>query len=416
MRLFPRAAPILLAALMAAPVAPAAEPLAEVAAPGWEKLDPIVEAGITAKVYPGAVLVVGQPGKVLRSRAYGKLTYAEDAAPMQMNTVFDLASVSKVVGTTTGAMILVEDGVISPDDLASKYIPGFEANGKETVTVRDLMTHTSGLKAYENKDTVESLRQPGQLNADALIARYAALKTSYEPRTKSVYSCLNFQTTARIVENASGRRLEDLLRERVFGPLGMVDTTYLPSKEALTRTAPTIERKDGTPLVGIVHDPLAAYHGSDAHCPGNAGVFSTAADVARWCEMIANEGALGDTRVFKPETVRLFTTTQSPANVDAKRGLGFDVWDSKPYTTDLNQQPADLIVGHTGYTGTLVWIDKKTKTYMVFFTNRTFPDDATKGKDELSIATVRKQLCDAVLHGLPEYTDYFAGQTAAGSD
>lgn len=376
--------------------------------PSLARLDAIVSDGIKEKVYPGAVLIVGQPGKTLWAKAYGTKTYEPNSDPLTLDSIFDLASISKVVGTTSAALVLMGDGKLSPDDPVSEYIAGFDANGKEGDTVRDLMTHVSGLKAYENKDVVEKERGADQTHADALITHYAALPASYPPRSKTVYSCLNFQTTARVTENIAGMPMKDFLQQRVYGPLQMNDTTYNLTPEQLKRTVPTILEKDGSLLVGRVHDPLASYHGSEAHCPGNAGLFSSARDVARYCEMILNGGELNGVRVFDPQILEQATVNQSPEGIGEERGLGWDIYENPPYVTALNKTAETAVIGHTGYTGTLIWLDKKTNTYLVFFTNRVFPDDAEKKGGQMSITTVRKAVCDAVLRAQPVYAAYFA--------
>ena len=375
--------------------------------PGWDVLDDLVEAGLGDETYPGAVLIVGQPSRIIWAKAYGNKTYDEDAESMTLESIFDLASVTKVLGTTSAALALMEDDKLSPDDLVAEYIPGFGTAGKETVTIRDLMTHTSGLKAYENKNRVEKERPEGTLQSDALINHYAALKVSYEPRTDYRYSCLNFQTTARVTENIAGMRMEDYLKERVYGPLDMRNTVYSLSEEQKKRVVPTLKRSDGTVLISEVHDPLANYHGVKDHCPGNAGLFAPATDVARYCEMIARDGDYYGREIYKPATIAMATKDQTPEGVDNKRGLGWGIYESAPYCTDLNNTPETYVIGHTGYTGTMIWIDKRTDTYMVFFTNRVYPDDKSQPEHKLSISDVRRNLADAILRHLPEYQDSF---------
>ncbi|MBX7246762.1 MAG: beta-lactamase family protein [Candidatus Sumerlaeaceae bacterium] len=372
------------------------------------RLDEILTSGVESKVYPGAVLIVGQPGKTLYAKAFGHFTYDTTAPAMQMDTMFDLASVSKVAGTATAAMLLIDDRKLSIDDLVTSRIPGFGANGKDKVTVKDLLTHVSGLKAYENKDKVEKSRQPNESHSDALIRDYSELKLSYEPRTSSTYSCLNLQTMARVNETILADRQDKLLKQRVYGPLGMKDTGYVLTPEQKKRCAPTVLKPDGTLLQGEIHDPLANYHGVEDHCPGNAGLFSTAPDLAKLCEMYINGGKFGKKQIIKAETVRMMTQNQMPAAIKDKRGLGWDIYTSKPYVTDLNKTPETTVVGHTGYTGTLLWLDKNSKTYVVLLTNRTYPDDASKKKGQLDISTVRKMVCDAVLRAQPMYKSYYA--------
>ncbi|MEO8376865.1 MAG: serine hydrolase domain-containing protein, partial [Candidatus Sumerlaeota bacterium] len=284
-----------------------------------EKIDSIVANGIEERVFPGAVVVVGQPGKVMWAKAYGHKTYDEASDPMTLDSEFDMASCSKVIGTTSAALVLMDEGKLSPDDRVSKYIPGFDSNGKEGDTVRDLMTHVSGLKAYESKwADIEKERPASETRADALIEHYAALPASYPPRSKVLYSCLNFQTTARMTENISKEPMEQFLKEHVYGPLGMKDTVYTLSPDQASRAVPTVGDKDGkVTLVAEVHDPLAHYYGHDeGHFPGNAGLFTTGRDAARYCEMIANGGKLGGKRIFSEEILAEATRKQTPDSVD----------------------------------------------------------------------------------------------------
>jgi len=382
-------------------------PFKTIESPGLFALDDIVTSGIESRIYPGAVLVVGKGDEILWAKAYGRHTYEKDAPPMQLDTIFDLASVSKVIGTTQAAFVNIEDGKLSLDDKVAKHIPGFEANGKGDVTIKDLMTHVSGLKPYENKDKVEKERKEGESHADALIRHYANLELNYQPRSTSKYSCLNFQTLARVNENVSGQRQEDLLIRRVYGPMGMKDTRYVLTEEQKMRAAPTIRRKDGTLNRGETHDPLANYHGIIEHCPGNAGLFSTAPDMAKFCQMVLNEGTYKGNRIFKSETIRMATQRQTPKEIDIVRGLGFQIHDSVPYSTDLNNTPETLIVSHYGFTGPKFWIDKRSKAYFVFLTNRTFPAKDGETDHAPRDSGIIKKICDTVLRSLPEYREYF---------
>lgn len=369
-------------------------------------LDAIVEEGIEAGLYPGASLVVGSPGGVLHSKGYGTLTWEADSPPVRPDTLYDLASVSKVVATATAAWLLMEEGRLHPDDRVSKYVPAFAANGKGEVTVRDLMTHVSGLKAYEDPARVEAGRLPGETRAAALIRHHATLPRAYETREDYAYSCLNFQTLAHIVELIIGGRMEDLLRERVYAPLGMHDTTFLPSESQWRRAAPAGRGEAGMPL-REVHDPLARYHGSAISCPGNAGLFSTAADLARYCDMILRGGILGDRRVLRSETVREATRRQTPANIPTARGLGFDLFEAAPFITPINREDGSRVVGHLGYTGTMIWIDMESRVYMVFLTNRTLSRNGRADAEPPAIDSIRGRLCDVILRSRPEYHLWF---------
>jgi serine-type D-Ala-D-Ala carboxypeptidase len=206
-------------------------------------------------------------------------------------------------------------------------------------------------------------------------------------------------------------RMDDFLKKRVYEPVGMKDTCYVLTEEQKQRCAPTLIKKDGGLLVAEVHDPIANYHSVADHCPGNAGLFSTAPDLARYCSMVLESGKTDGHQVLKRETVSLMTSPQSPAGVGDKRALGWDIYSSRPYCTELNETTETLVIGHTGYTGTWIWLDKKSKTFIVLLTNRTFPDDS---KVSGQITGVRRQVADTVLRALPEYQAYFAEQAQSG--
>lgn len=372
-------------------------------------IDAAIQTGIEQGLYPGATCYVGRltdsGHEVLWAQAYGATTFDPDEsahAEVTLDTLYDMASVTKLVGTTSAALIAIEDGDAALDRPVSDFIDGFEANGKDGVTVRHLMTHTSGLKAYESYTRVDADRGEGEATCDALVRHYAALGLSYATGEDYTYSCLNFQTLARVNENASGRTQESLLRERVFGPMGMDDTTWRPSAEQLTRTAPTHRNSAGQPVAGVVHDPLARYHGSATHCPGNAGLYSTAPDLGRWCQMILQHGEWDGGQVLNADLVALATSVQTDPAVGELRGLGFDVYESSAYIREANRETGHHVVGHTGYTGTMVLIDQDTGVYLVLLTNRTFPADAEASDQTPSITDIRKR-CWTIVR------DYAAG-------
>lgn len=370
------------------------------------KADSIIESGIAEKHFPGAVLVIGRKDKVLYEKAYGHYTYETSSSKMTMDTLFDMASVSKVVGTATTAMALVEAGELDIDKPVSTYIEGFEANGKEGVRPRDLMTHTSGLKSYDSVDEARKYEIDGKNSADALIARISSLKLSNPTGTTTTYSCLNMLTQARVNENILGSRQDDFLTTRVYKPIGMVDTTYRPTEEQLRRTAPTVAKPDGTDLVGKVHDPLASYYSPEVHCPGNAGVFSSGPDMAKFCEMTAGMGNYRGKQIFRPDTILKMTSIQTPKELSNVRGLGWDIYPAEPYATPANNQDGKRAIAHTGYTGTMVWIDMNTGAYMVLLTNRTYPDDNKRSSQGVSKA--RREIIDLILRAQPEYAEHFA--------
>lgn len=372
-------------------------------------LDAIVLEGIEEDYYPGAVLIVGTPDEILHAKAYGTFTWEEDSRSVTLDTIFDLASVSKAAGTATAAWAVMEEGHLDPNDKVADYLPGFEANGKEDVTVHDLLVHVSGLKSYENATRVEQSRGEDETPVEALLRTYAALPLSYTPREGYTYSCLNFQVLAHVVETASGERLEDILRRRVWGPLGMEDSAYVLTDEQWERTAPTHRDRAGN-MVRKVHDPLAKYHGSEGACPGNAGMFATAPDLARYCTMILQNGAWNGQQIFKPETIEHVTRRHTPDAVETDRGLGLDIFQNPPYVTRLNNEDGARIVGHLGYTGTMFWIDTHSGTYFVFLTNRTYPSADGAGDQSPNIASFRNRVCDTVLRSRPQYEEWFAAR------
>lgn len=379
------------------------------------ELDRIVQSGADSKLYPGALLIVGRGDTVRWAQVHGRETYEPDSAPIQFNTLFDLASVSKLVGTTSAAMLHIEDGKLRPDDTVASHFPGFEANGKQNITIRELMCHVSGLPAYTNKDKVEKTRKADETPADSLARTYAEMPLAYPTGTKYLYSCLNFQTMARVNENIAGRRMEDLLIERVYGPLNMNDTRYTLTPEQRARTAPTHRDAKGDLCRGETHDPLARYHQAAAHCPGNAGLFSTGPDLVNYCRMILNKGTYRGQRIFEPETIAAATCRQTPADIKGIHALGFDIFNQKPYATDLHQADGGRVVGHFGFTGTLIWMDQRTGSYFIFLTNRTFPSKPGDIDATPDITPIRKAIAETVLRSIPEYAPAFTTTSVAFS-
>ena len=373
-----------------------------VTSPEYRSLDKVIVEGIKQSYYPGAVLIIGQGDKIKYAKAYGRYTYSNRSPRVTLNTIFDLASNSKVVGTTTATILNLADEKFSLDTSVYTLVPGFEKYGKDKVTVKDLMTHVSGLQSYVSANKyAEPYHKQGMSKADALIKAYCELKPQYELRKGYKYSCLNFQTLARLNENATEERLEDELIERVWEPMGMDDTRYILNEEQLKRTIPAAKGLK----VGKVHDPLASYYGSVEHCPGNAGVYSTGPDLAKYCQMLLNHGKYKGEQILDSKILAQAMDWQTPKGVGEGRGLGFDIWEAKGYVTDINKQPGRYIVGHTGYTGTLLWLDTYTKNYVVFLTNRCY---TKKGKKMKLVTKQRKAICTAVLKAQPEYKTFYA--------
>lgn len=333
---------------------------------------PLVTDAIARHEVPGAVVLIGRGDEVLYHRAFGDRAVAPAREPMTEDTIFDVASLTKVVATTTSVMQLVEQGKIRLADPIARFVPEFAGEATTAITVRELMTHTSGFAP----DLPLDVEFRGE---DEAIRRAAAQPLAAPPGEKFIYSDINFFVLGRIVSVASGERLDVYARAHVFEPLGMKDTMFLPPDALRPRIAPTERCRplawpctDPTApfLRGIVHDPTARRMGDVA---GHAGVFSTAADLSILCRMLLHEGRLGAVRILSPATVRRMTSPATPAGMKDVRGLGWDI-DSAYSSNRGDLFPAGKSYGHTGFTGTSIWIDPTTGGYVVFLSNRVHPD------------------------------------------
>ena len=325
------------------------------------ELDTAISQAIADKKLPGGVLWLEQ-GAPYR-RALGSRALVPAAEPMSEDTIFDAASLTKVIATTPAIMRLIEQGKVGLDDRVVKFIPEFGTLGKEVITVRQLLTHTSGLRP-------DISLKPDWNGYDAAIRLACEEKLAAPPGTKIIYSDTGLYLVGEIVRRVSGLPLDQFVQREVFGPLGMTDTGFNPPRSKLARIAPT-EVENGVPVRGLVHDPRARRMGGVA---GHAGLFTTAHDLALFARMMLNEGSLGSTRVFKPETVRLWTSVQTPSTVAGRRGLGWDIDTS--YSGPRGKLFPIGSYGHTGWTGTSLWIDPFSKTFLIFLSNRNHPTEA----------------------------------------
>jgi beta-N-acetylhexosaminidase len=331
----------------------------------FEEVNEIMEAAIEDSAWPGGVLIVGRDGEILHEKAYGFHTYNKDTST-SVNDIFDLASITKVMATTPAVMSLFEKRNISLDNPVYEYLPEFKSKDiemtlmKEMVTVRHLLTHTSGLPAYKNfdreKETPESIM-------DTILT--TDLDTL--PGAKYVYSCLGFITLGEMIKSVSDTPLDEYVFENIYKPLGLEYTRYNPPGEWVDRIVPTeySEREEGY-IRGRVHDGIAA---GLAGVSGNAGLFSTGPDMAVYAQMMLNKGSYNDTQIFQPETVELFTKR---ANIllDNSRCLG---WDSPMGKASAGVYAGRNSFGHTGYTGTSMWIDPDNNVYVILLTNAVHP-------------------------------------------
>ena len=331
---------------------------------GAPALDEAINQAIAQDRLPGAVLLVGHDGQIVYRKAYGKRALVPQPETMTLDTIFDCASLTKVIATTPSLMKLFEQGKFRLNDKVTDYIPEFQG-GKSDITLRDLFTHFSGLQP-------DVPLKPEWTGYDTGIRLACTTKPAGPPGVRFVYSDINFILLGEIVHRLSGQMLSDYARRNIFLPLGMRDTMFLPPTSLVPRIAPT-ERVDktGPPLRGVVHDPSARAMGGVA---GHAGLFSTAADLARFCQMMLNGGSLDGVRLFSPLTVAKFTQPQSPPGQPILRGLGWDI--DSPYSGNSGELFPIGSYGHTGFTGTSIWLDPSTQSYVILLANSVHPDGA----------------------------------------
>ncbi|MBG29892.1 MAG: serine hydrolase [Opitutae bacterium] len=311
------------------------------------------------KRLPGGVLWVERNG-VHFTKAYGKASMEPTHSPAKPDTIYDAASLTKVVATTTAVLLLHERAKLSIDDSVRKHLPEFTEDGRNEVTLLHLLTHTSGLRP--------DISLAGWNGHAECIAKCVAEKLQSKPGQKFKYSDINFQLLDEIIRRVTKRRLDLFCEKEIFGPLKMIDTGYNPPVEKRPRVAPTTV-KDGKALQSMVHDPRARKTEGVA---GHAGLFTTAPDLARFARMLLQEGELDGVRLFKPETVKLMTTVQTPSGLP-RRGLGWDI--DSGYSSPRGRLFPLGSYGHTGFTGTSIWIDPFSKTFVIFLCNRVHPTE-----------------------------------------
>jgi uncharacterized protein YbbC (DUF1343 family)/CubicO group peptidase (beta-lactamase class C family) len=370
-------------------------------------MDRAIELALENKRMPGAVLWVEHAGEVYR-KAYGKRALVPAEETMTEDTIFDAASLTKVVATTPAIMLLIERGKVRLDDPVNRYVTNLHPDAAE-ITVLHLLTHTSGLRP----GIPGTPAWKGYQHAIDLACRE---KPTHSPGTIFRYSDINFILLGEIVQQASGKKLQDFVRTEIHGPLKMKDTRYLPEPNDLSRIAPTEQSEQGI-LRGVVHDPTARKMGGVA---GHAGLFTTASDLARYARMMLNLGELDGVRIFKPETVKLMTSVQSASAVDLRRGLGWDI--DSTYSRPRGKVFPLGSYGHTGWTGTCIWIDPFSKAFWILLSNRVHPDG--KGNIlplQLTLGTYAAMAIDGfdfanVAGALPQRSTSSAGGAANGSD
>jgi len=345
----------------------------------FAEIDHVVQHHIGLGNLPGAVVLVGHLDTVVFEKAYGNRSVEPEIEAMTPETVFDLASLTKVVATAPSVMLLVQRGRLKLDDPVSKYLPAFGQAGKKQVTLRQLLVHYSGLPA----DLRQTRRR--RITSKNALSRIYQARLVAPPGQRFIYSDLGFVVLGKVVEKVTGRSLARFAQENIFSPLGMASTGFLPRPEVIPNIAPTERLKEGGMLRGQVHDPLASKLGGIA---GDAGLFSTARDLARFCQMFLHRGSLNGVEIFHPETVALMTSVQSPDGKPDIRGFGWDI--QSTYSSVKGSFFSATSFGHTGYTGTSIWIDPETQTFLIILTNRVHPD----GKG--NVKELRTELADIV--------------------
>jgi uncharacterized protein YbbC (DUF1343 family)/CubicO group peptidase (beta-lactamase class C family) len=345
--------------------------------PNFNAIDAMMEKAVAEGNIPGGVVLIGHNGKVVYRKAFGSRSLEPSREPMTVDTIFDLASLTKCIATAPSVMKLIEEGRVRLNDPVAAYLPEFAQNGKQDITVRELLTHYSGLAP--DLDLKASWQ-----GRDAAFQMAMQEKPQYPPGSRFVYSDINFETLGFLVEKVTGEPLHEFASKNIFVPLGVKDTRFLPPEEWSSRIAPTQYDEEGKMLRGTVHDPTARRMGGVA---GHAGLFSTADDLAKFAEDM-----LSGYKVLSRSAVEKMSTPQQPANAASLRGLGWDI--DSPFASNRGELLPVGSFGHTGFTGTSLWIDPVTDTYIILLTNAVHPRG---GK---SVVSLRSRLATAVVQSL----------------
>lgn len=353
----------------------------------FTRIDDLMNECVKDSVFPGGVLLIGHRGKIIYEKAFGRFTYDKISPEMTTNAMFDLASVSKVVGTTSAAMMLVSEGKINTQEKVSYYLPEFANNEKENITIKNLLLHNSGLTSW--KPFYKKFNTAKEIINDIMNSGL-----EYETGSKTLYSDLGMITLQKVIEKVSGKPLDNFLKERLFEPINMKRTMYNPPPEFWYYCPPT--EVDNywrmMTLKGKVHDETAYMLNGVA---GHAGLFSTARDLSTFLFTLLNKGRYDTLQLFDPKIVEEWTTKQSR---NSSRGLG---WDTKSESaSSAGIKFSDSSFGHTGFTGTSVWVDKERDLFVILLTNRVHPS-----RDNTKIIKFRPQLHDEVINAVDYFTE-----------
>lgn len=342
----------------------------------FSDVDNLMNSSVKYKVFPGAVLLAAKKGKIIYKKSFGKFTYDDTSRAVTEEAIFDLASVSKVVGTTCAAMLLYDEGKLDLEEKVTHYFPEFAVNDKDEIKIINLLLHNSGLIAYRNFALLYS-------SGMEVIKSIINEKLEYAVGTKTVYSDLNMIILQQIIEKISGQSLDLFLTERIFSPLGMSRTLYNPPYGLWYYIPPT--SANGKP--GVVHDGNAAILNGVA---GHAGLFSTVDDLSIFFQMMLQRGSYGDKQIFNPKTIDKFTSRQTK---ESSRAIGWDT--PSEIGSSAGEKFSSNSFGHTGFTGTSVWADKEKQVFVILLTNRVYPD----GRNT-EIIKFRPKLYNAVMNAL----------------
>jgi len=339
-------------------------------------LDSILAVAVREHAAPGASLAVGRYGRLVHLRGYGRLDTAVASAPVDTNTIYDMASLTKVIATTTAAMILEEQGLLDLDRTVASYLPAFNAPDKAGITMRMVMTHRGGLEAFAALYKTFSGREQylEQINQRPLKS---------VPGTQTVYSDWDMILTQLVIEKITGTPLDRFVDDKIFRPLGMTSTMFTPDSSLKVRIAPTeIDTARGGLVWGKVHDENAYAMGGIA---GHAGLFSTARDLSVFAQMLLNGGAYDSVRIVKAATIARWT---APQGRGSSRALG---WDTPSPNSSAGRYFSQRSFGHTGFTGTSIWIDPTRDLFVILLTNRVDPTRETS-----RYVPLRRAVADAV--------------------
>ena len=345
----------------------------------------ILAKAISTGAMPGAVFLTGNSHEIIDERCLGHLTYAFDSPTTTSETIYDLASLTKIIVTTPLAMIFYERGLLDLEAPVNRYIPEFSGNKKNDVLVIDLLAHCSGLLWWTDLYKL-AIDKSVTITKQRYIDQICELPLDYLPRSKSIYSDLGFLLLGEILERITQSSLDQLFYDEIFNPLGMSDMQYRPSEDCHMRIAPTEEDAWRNCLLqGLVHDENAFGLGGVA---AHAGLFSTARAIAPLAQLFLRDGTLNGKRLFSPETSCLFTM-QSNIVPDSSRALG---WDTPSLGSSCGQFFSSKSYGHTGFTGTSLWLDKEKDFFVILLTNRVHPT-----RDNARLASMRPAFHDAVM-------------------